>query len=72
MHGHTPVAVVLSDGEEVHGIIEWYDRDCIKLTRFEKPNLLIYKHVIKYIYKDGPDAAKGGNGKPWIAIPSTR
>ena len=44
MQGRTPVAVVLTDGEVLRGTVEWYDRDCIKLTRYGNPNLLIYKH----------------------------
>jgi host factor-I protein len=64
MQAHTPMAVVLSDGQVLRGTIEWYDRDCIKLTRFGSPNLLIYKQVIKYVYKDGEEAANGGtNGQ---------
>ena len=62
MQSRTPVAVVLNDGEVLNGAVEWYDRDCIKLTRVGSPNLLIYKHVIKYIYKTSEDAAQGGNG----------
>jgi host factor-I protein len=61
MQARTPVAVVLNDGEVLRGIVEWYDRDCIKLTRFGSPNLLIYKQVIKYLYKDGEEAAQGGS-----------
>jgi host factor-I protein len=61
MQARTPVAVVLTDGEVLHGSVEWYDRDCIKLTRTGSPNLLVYKHCIKYLYKDGEDAAHGGN-----------
>jgi host factor-I protein len=61
MQSRTPVAVVLSDGEVLHGSVEWYDRDCIKLTRVGSPNLLVYKHYIKYMYKDGEDAAQGGS-----------
>jgi host factor-I protein len=61
MQSRAPVAVVLKDGEILHGIVEWYDRDCIKLTRFGSPNLLIYKHCIKYLYKDGEEAAQGGS-----------
>jgi sRNA-binding regulator protein Hfq len=61
MQSRTPVAVVLSDGEVLHGSVEWYDRDCIKLTRTGSPNLLVYKQYIKYIYKDGEDAAQGGS-----------
>jgi len=61
MQARTPVTVVLTDGEQLHGVIEWYDRDCIKLTRFGAPNLLIYKQFIKYVFKDGEEAAKGGS-----------
>ena len=64
MQSRTPVAVVLDSGEVLHGTVEWYDRDCIKLTRYGSPNLLIYKHAIRYMYKDGDDAAQGGtNGQ---------
>jgi host factor-I protein len=64
MQSRNPVAVVLNDGEVLHGTVEWYDRDCIKLTRYGSPNLLIYKHSIKYLYKDGEEAALGGtNGQ---------
>jgi len=61
MQSRTPVAVVLTDGEVLRGTVEWYDRDCIKLTRYGSPNLLIYKHFIRYIYKDGEEAAAGGS-----------
>ncbi len=65
MQARTPVAVVLADGEVLRGTVEWYDRDCIKLTRYGSPNLLIYKQAIKYVYKDGEEAAQGGsNGQP--------
>lgn len=64
MQARTPVAVVLSDGEVLRGTVEWYDRDCIKLTRYGSPNLLIYKRSIKYIYKDGEENSQGGtNGQ---------
>ena len=61
MQSHTPMAVVLEDGEVLRGTIEWYDRDCIKLTRQGSPNLLIFKRVIKYLYKDGEESAQGGD-----------
>ncbi len=64
MQARTPVAVVLNDGETLHGVVEWYDRDCIKLTRTGSPNLLIYKHAIKYLFKDGEEFSSGGtNGQ---------
>lgn len=61
MQSRIPVAVVLTDGEVLKGTVEWYDKDCIKLTRNGSPNLLIYKHCIKYLFKDGEEAAQGGS-----------
>ena len=61
MQSRVPVAVVLTDGEVLKGTVEWYDKDCIKLTRIGSPNLLIYKHCIKYLYKDGEEASQGGS-----------
>jgi host factor-I protein len=53
MQTRTPMVIVLRDGEEVHGIIEWYDRNCIKVNRDSgEPNLMIYKPAIKYMYKE--------------------
>ncbi|HSM84776.1 MAG TPA: RNA chaperone Hfq [Candidatus Limnocylindrales bacterium] len=49
----TPVVVVMKDGEQVQGLIEWYDRHCIKVSRSGGGNLLIYKPSIRYIYKAG-------------------
>ncbi len=60
MQSRSPVAVVLLDGETLRGTLEWYDHDCIKLTRYGSPNLLIFKHSIKFMYKDGEEAAQGG------------
>ncbi len=53
MQSKTPMVIVLRDGEEVHGIIEWYDKACIKLNRTGAPNLMIYKPAIKYMFKEG-------------------
>ena len=48
---HTPMVLVLDDGEEVEGTIEWYDRGALKINRRSAPNLLVLKRHIKYIYK---------------------
>jgi sRNA-binding regulator protein Hfq len=53
MQTKTPMVIVLQDGEEIHGIIEWYDKHCIKVNRNSSANLLIYKPSIKYMYKEG-------------------
>ena len=52
MSGKTPMVVHLVDGEVIYGIIEWYDRQCIKVNRDTEPNLLIPKTAIKYLYKE--------------------
>ena len=51
MQSKTPVVIVLKDGEQVQGLIEWYDRNCIKLSRHGASNLLLYKPSIRYMYK---------------------
>ena len=48
---HTLMVVVLSDGEEIEGTIEWYDRDALKVNRKDAPNVLLLKHNIKYMFK---------------------
>ena len=59
MQSRTPMLVVLESGEELRGVIEWYDRDCIKLTRQGSPNLMIFKRFIKYVCKDGDENGQG-------------
>ena len=51
MNSRTPMVIVLTDGEQVHGWIEWYDKTCLKVNREGAPNLLIQKHCIKYLFK---------------------
>ena len=54
MQSRTAMVIVLRDGEEVRGIIEWYDRNCIKVNRENgAANLMIYKPAIKYMFKEG-------------------
>jgi host factor-I protein len=42
-----PVSVKLLDGQTVHGWIEYYDKNMVRLTLF------IFKHEIMYIAEDG-------------------
>ena len=51
MNSKTPMVIVMSDGEQIHGWIEWYDKTCIKVNREGAPNLLIQKQWIRYLYK---------------------
>jgi len=59
MASRTPMVVVLKDGEEIHGWIDWYDRNCIKINRNGHPGVLIYKQSIRYMFKAGENS----NGK---------
>ena len=55
MQSKTPMVIVLRDGESINGIIEWYDKQCIKVNRAGQPNVLIYKPAIKYMFKASED-----------------
>jgi len=48
---HTPMVIVLTDGEEIEGTIEWYDRGALKVNRKSAPNILLLKRTIKYMFK---------------------
>jgi len=47
----TPMVIVMHDGEQIEGTIEWYDLDALKINRKDAPNLLLMKQHIKYMYK---------------------
>lgn len=52
MAAKTAMVVVLTDGTELRGWIEWYDKGAIKLHRHKEPNLLLLKHNIRYMFKE--------------------
>jgi hypothetical protein len=60
MDAHTQMVIVLNDGEEVIGTIEWYDRAALKINRRDEPNILLLKHNIKYMFK--AEDRDGGGG----------
>jgi sRNA-binding regulator protein Hfq len=49
IHAQTPMVLVLEDGEQIEGCIEWYDHNALKLRGHTKT--LVYKSAIKYMYK---------------------
>lgn len=51
MQSKTLMSLVLRDGEVLNGVIEWYDKDCLKVNREGAPNLLVFKSNIKYMHK---------------------
>jgi len=52
MAARTRMVIVLKDGEELRGTIEWYDKDALKVHRQGEPNLLLMKDAVKYMYKE--------------------
>jgi host factor-I protein len=48
-----PVRMKMTDGEEVAGLIEFFDVGFLRLTRPGEANLFVYKHDIKYLYEEG-------------------
>ncbi len=55
MNNRTPMVIELINGDVLKGRIEWYDEKCIKLRKSEAENFIVFKHVIKYMYKS-PEA----------------
>jgi hypothetical protein len=53
------MVLVLQDGEEIEGTIEWYDRGALKINRRGAPNLLVLKRNIKYIFKAEERVSQG-------------
>lgn len=51
MQTQTPMVIVLDDGQQLEGCIEWYDKDTIKVRGAQRT--LVYKSAIKYMYKAG-------------------
>lgn len=48
-----PVAVHLVDGEVVRGVVEYYDRDVVKINRETGPNVFVRKAHIRYVHEEG-------------------
>jgi sRNA-binding regulator protein Hfq len=51
IQAQTPMVIVLDDGEQIEGCIEWYDRLAFKVRGRQRT--LVYKSAIKYMYKVG-------------------
>jgi sRNA-binding regulator protein Hfq len=65
MQSKTPMVIVLQDDEKLRGVIEWYDKHCLKINRVKEPNVVVPKHNIKYIYKqdEEPRIRRNRSGK---------
>ena len=55
MDNRTKMVIVLKDGEQIRGVIEWYDRHALKVHRANEPNILLLKDNVKYMYKENED-----------------
>lgn len=47
----TPMVVQLVNGQRVEGVIEYFDRDMIKVTRPEGPHIFVRKSDIRYMHE---------------------
>ena len=54
IQAQTPMVFVLEDGERILGVVEWFDRDTVKVRNSTR--ILIFKRSIKYLYKAGGDS----------------
>jgi sRNA-binding regulator protein Hfq len=50
MQQQTEMTVILDDGEELTGVIQWYDKTTLKLL-VGRTRVLIFKACIKYLFK---------------------
>jgi sRNA-binding regulator protein Hfq len=57
VQAQTPMVVLLDDGEKLEGIIEWFDKDSLKLRLTNLQRVLVYKTAIKFIHKAGEATA---------------
>ena len=55
MTNKSRMVIVLKDGEELRGVIEWYDKHALKVHRSDAPNILLLKDNVKYMYKENED-----------------
>lgn len=51
IQSQTPMVIVLEDGEQIEGCIEWYDRHTLKVRG--RSRMLVFKSAIKYMFKQG-------------------
>ena len=61
MTNQTRMVIVLKDGEQIRGTIEWYDKNALKVNRTHEPNILLLKDNIKYMYKEDEDKSQEGD-----------
>ncbi|MCP5106898.1 MAG: hypothetical protein GY950_26170, partial [bacterium] len=52
MNNRTHMVIELLDGNLFKGKIEWYDEKCLKIKTEDGENFIVFKHFIKYMYKN--------------------
>jgi host factor-I protein len=58
--GEATVAVTLEDGVVLHGVVEWTDRDCLKLRRRDLPGIVVMKQAIVHVQVDERERVANG------------
>jgi len=52
MNNKTPLVLELLNGETIKGMIEWYDKYCLKIKKEDGLKIILFKHSIRCLYKD--------------------
>lgn len=55
VENRTPLVFRLRDGEEIRGVLDWYDQRAFRVALAEGGHLVLQKHAVAFVYKD-PDA----------------
>jgi hypothetical protein len=64
MKTRTPMVFQMDGGETIKGVIEWYDRECLKVSQEDGPNIILFKRYIRYMHKDPDKAPEMGEEGP--------
>ncbi|MEM7244346.1 MAG: hypothetical protein AAF533_03330 [Acidobacteriota bacterium] len=51
LESQTPLVFRLRDGEEIRGVLDWYDRDCFRVNLEEGGHVVLRKAAIAYLHK---------------------
>jgi len=54
MNNRVQLVLELVGGDQIKGLIEWYDEKCLKIKKLDGSNLILFKSQIKFIFKN-PD-----------------
>jgi len=60
----TALIVTLESGEQLRGVLEWHDRDCLKVRQPDGRGLVVMKHVVVSLTEDPAAPPRAGRRPP--------